>query len=74
MSVDIGRKNASAMGAKIDRPAHEFMHPGSLPEHLRGLGQGGLRLRLKAGQEKDFRLALSLGLVSQRLLNYYVDA
>lgn len=66
---------ASAMGAKIEKHAHELMHPGSLPESMRGMGQGGgLRLRLKGGQERDFRLALTLGLVSQRLLNYYVDA
>lgn len=35
---------------------------------------GQIKLRLKGGQADDFRTALSLGLVSQRLLNYYVDS
>ena len=72
-ALDQGLAYAVAQGAKIDKAAHELMHPGSVPEALRGERGRELRLRLPPAQAAAFRKALALGFVSQRLLNYYAE-
>lgn len=61
---------ATAMGAKIEKPTHELMHPAAVPEKLRGSGRGWQAKFLDSETaERDFRLAVRGGFVSQHVFD-----
>lgn len=61
---------ASAFGGMKDAKTIDFMHPGSLPDGAKRQGSTweAFRLESKAAQA-DFRIAVSLGMVSQHVFD-----
>lgn len=63
---------ASAFGGLKDAKITDYLAGWATPE---GAGKPGeIRLRLKGQEATDFRLALRCGMVSQRLLNFFIDS
>ncbi|KEF35465.1 hypothetical protein RDMS_01545 [Deinococcus sp. RL] len=60
---------ASAMGAKIDKQAHELMHPAAVPESMRTARGWKASFLDSAAAETDLRLAVRCGYVSQHVFD-----
>lgn len=60
---------ASGMGAKIEKAAHELMHPAAVPESMRTARGWKASFLDSAAAEADLRLAVRCGYVSQHVFD-----